>query len=402
MKKMQAFKRKLGIGMSAALLAGTLTTVNVMPVMAADSLDMSTIYPGITVKAGETVDFPLNFESLSGDSYDADLSVESIPDGWTGYFKSETSQISKIHISPSDNASSEQEDSSVSFSLTLPDDTEEGVYDVQLKADAGGQDTDTLNLEVTVDENETTQGSFSSEYPEQQGAAGTSFSFDTTIVNNAGTAQSYSLSAEAPSGWQVSFTPSGESSQVASMSVDAGSSKGLTVAITPPETIKEGEYTIPCTAISANEKLSTELKVTITGSYELEVSTPSGNLSLDAYADNEKDFTLSIKNTGNVDLNNINLTSSAPTDWDVEFDQSTIDTLEAGASVEVTAHITPDKNAITGDYVATITASNEEATADAQFRVSVKTHTSWGIFAIVVIVILLACLGFIFKKYGRR
>lgn len=399
---MQAFKRKLGIGMSAALLAGTLTTVNVMPVMAADSLDMSTIYPGITVKAGETVDFPLNFESLSGDSYDADLSVESIPDGWTGYFKSETSQISKIHISPSDNASSEQEDSSVSFSLTLPDDTEEGVYDVQLKADAGGQDTDTLNLEVTVDENETTQGSFSSEYPEQQGAAGTSFSFDTTIVNNAGTAQSYSLSAEAPSGWQVSFTPSGESSQVASMSVDAGSSKGLTVAITPPETIKEGEYTIPCTAISANEKLSTELKVTITGSYELEVSTPSGNLSLDAYADNEKDFTLSIKNTGNVDLNNINLTSSAPTDWDVEFDQSTIDTLEAGASVEVTAHITPDKNAITGDYVATITASNEEATADAQFRVSVKTHTSWGIFAIVVIVILLACLGFIFKKYGRR
>lgn len=348
------------------------------------------------------MDFPLNFESLSGDSYDADLSVESIPDGWTGYFKSETSQISKIHISPSDNASSEQEDSSVSFSLTLPDDTEEGVYDVQLKADAGGQDTDTLNLEVTVDENETTQGSFSSEYPEQQGAAGTSFSFDTTIVNNAGTAQSYSLSAEAPSGWQVSFTPSGESSQVASMSVDAGSSKGLTVAITPPETIKEGEYTIPCTAISANEKLSTELKVTITGSYELEVSTPSGNLSLDAYADNEKDFTLSIKNTGNVDLNNINLTSSAPTDWDVEFDQSTIDTLEAGASVEVTANITPDKNAITGDYVATITASNEEATADAQFRVSVKTHTSWGIFAIVVIVILLACLGFIFKKYGRR
>lgn len=401
MGKMHEFKRKLGIGTSAALLAGALTAANVLPVMAADGLDMSTIYPGISVKAGETVDFPLSFESLSGNSYDADLSVESIPDGWTGYFKSDTSQISKIHI-PSESTSSENSESTVSFSLTLPEEAEEGTYEVQLKADAGGQNTDTLELEVTVDENEATQGSFSSEYPEQQGAAGTSFSFDTTIVNNAGTEQSYSLSAEAPSGWQVTFTPSGESSQVASMSVEAGSSKGLTVAVTPPETIKEGEYTIPCTAISANEKLSTELKVKITGSYELEVSTPSGNLSLDAYADSEKDFTLSIKNTGNVDLNNINLTSSAPTDWDVEFDQPTIDTLEAGASVEVTAHITPDKNAITGDYVATITASNEEASAEAQFRISVKTHTSWGIFAVVVIVILLACLGYIFKKYGRR
>lgn len=184
--------------------------------------------------------------------------MESIPDGWTGYFKSDTSQISKIHI-PSESTSSENSESTVSFSLTLPEEAEEGTYEVQLKADAGGQNTDVLELEVTVDENEATQGSFSSEYPEQQGAAGTSFSFDTTIVNNAGTEQSYSLSAEAPSGWQVTFTPSGESSQVASMSVEAGSSKGLTVAVTPPETIKEGEYTIPCTAISANEKLSTEL-----------------------------------------------------------------------------------------------------------------------------------------------
>lgn len=50
MGKMHEFKRKLGIGMSAALLAGALTAANVLPVMAADGLDMSTIYPGISVK----------------------------------------------------------------------------------------------------------------------------------------------------------------------------------------------------------------------------------------------------------------------------------------------------------------------------------------------------------------
>lgn len=176
----------------------------------------------------------------------------------------------------------------------------------------------------------------------------------------------------------------------------------ITIDVTPPETIQEGEYTIPCTAVSASETLTTELTVTIIGTYDLSVSTPSGNLSLDAYANAEKSFTLTVMNTGNVDLTNINLSSSLPTDWEADFSESTIDTLEAGATKEVTVNLTPSSDAITGDYVATITASTDEASADASFRVSIKTHTSWGIAAVVIILALLACLGVVFKKYGRR
>ncbi|MEI3139130.1 MAG: NEW3 domain-containing protein [Lachnospiraceae bacterium] len=72
----------------------------------------------------------------------------------------------------------------------------------------------------------------------------------------------------------------------------------------------------------------------------MEVSTPSGNLSVDAYANAKKAVTLSITNTGNVDLTNLNLTSSAASNWDVSFDESTIDLLEAGATKEVTAYQT--------------------------------------------------------------
>ena len=221
-------------------------------------------------------------------------------------------------------------------------------------------------------------------------------------MNNRGTEQTYSLAAEAESGWQVSFTPSGESTHVASITVEPGSSQGLTVDVTPPETIKEGEYTIPCTAISANETLSAELKVTITGSYEVQLSTPTGNLSLNAYANQEKAVTLSVINNGNVDLSNLNLTSSAPTDWEVRFDESTIELLEAGATKEVTTYVKPSSDAITGDYVTSITVSNDETTSTAEFRISVKTQTLWGIVAIAIIAALLAGLGFLFKKYGRR
>lgn len=260
------WRKKKYAGLAAAVMMGALAAAYCPTVLAADmeeGIDMSTDYPGITVKAGESVSFGLDFASLSGDSYDAALSVESIPEGWEGYFKSSSSEISMVHV---DKKSEDAASNLATFSLKLPDEAEEGSYNVTLKVDAGGGISDTLQLEINVSQTENGQSSLMSEYPEQQGASGTSFSFDTTLVNNKGIEQTYSLAAEAESGWQVSFTPSGESSHVASITVGAGLSQGLTVAVTPPETIKEGEYTIPCTAISANETLSTELKVTITGS----------------------------------------------------------------------------------------------------------------------------------------
>ena len=276
------------------------------------------------------------------------------------------------------------------------------MYEVELLADAGSGKTDKLQLEVTVSAEQTGESNFTSEYPEQQGASGTSFSFDTTLVNNRGTNQSYSLSAETPEGWQATFTPSGETNAVASLSVDAGASQGLTVAITPPENVEKGDYEIPVTAVSADDTLKTTLTVSITGTYAMTLSTPDQRLSFDAYENKESAVTLSITNTGNVDLNNLNLTSSAPTDWEVRFSESTIDTLEAGATKEVTAYVKPGKNAVTGDYVTNISISNEQTSASADFRVSVKTSTTWGLAAVAVIVVLAGGLALIFKKYGRR
>ena len=142
--------------------------------------------------------------------------------------------------------------------------------------------------------------------------------------------------------------------------------------------------------------------MTITGTYGVSLSTPTGNLSLSAYANEEAPVTLSIENTGNVDLENLQLTSSASTDWNVRFDESTIDLLEAGATKEITAYIQPIKDAVIGDYVTAVTISNDYASSEMDLRVSVKNHTTWGIVAIVIIVVLCGGLGLIIRKYGRR
>lgn len=137
---------------------------------------------------------------------------------------------------------------------------------------------------------------------------------------------------------------------MAAITVDARSSQAMSVEVVPPDEVEAGDYTIQISAVSATETLSDELTVTITGSYEIELTTPSGLLSFDATANKKTSVTLNITNNGNVDLQNVNLTSSAPTDWVVEFSESEISVLEAGATREVTAYVTPSKDAMSGDY----------------------------------------------------
>ncbi|MDO4340953.1 MAG: NEW3 domain-containing protein [Eubacteriales bacterium] len=368
-------------------------------VRADEGLTLSTDYPGITVKPGDTASFSLYLINGEDTELNADLSTAALPEGWEGYFRGSDSEVSSIHVYGNQ---TKEESPQLSYSLSVPEDAEEGDHQVVLKADAGSAGNAELNLTIHVTKEESGQGNFSAEYPELQGATGTSFSFDTTLVNNSLSAQSYSLSANAPEGWQVTFTPSSESSQVASLPVEAGASEGITVDVTPSENVEKGDYTINCTAVSANETLNLDLKVTITGTYGVNLTTSTGNLSTSAYANEETKVTLKIENTGNVDLANLQLSSSASTDWNVRFDETTIETLEAGASKEITAYIQPSEDAIIGDYVTSITVSNDYASSQMDLRVSVKNHTTWGLIAVVIIVILVAGLGMIIRKYGRR
>ena len=368
-----------------------------VPAMAAEGpdLEMSTAYPGVTAKAGDSLGFDLDFSNGSGAGADLALTVTDIPDGWDGYFQGGSSQISHVFVRSGD------WESLASFQLTIPVEAAEGTYTVGLRASGDGLSSD-LTLTLDVSEEELGSSSLTTEYPEQEGSSGTTFSFTSTIQNNTPSEQSYSLAANAPSGWVVAFKPSGESTQVASLTVPARSSQGMSIEITPPNNVEAGEYSIPISAISASETLDGELTVTVSGSYSLDLSTPSGLLSFDAAANKQSAVTLSVTNTGNVDLQNVNLTSSAATGWTVEYSESSIDVLEAGATHEVTAYVTPSDEAMSGDYVVILTASNSETSDQAEFRVSVKTETVWGVVGVALILVIAVALWFIFRKFGRR
>ena len=364
----------------------------------AGGLELNTDYPGISVKPGDNLNIPITLENYTGASLDADVEVASMPEGWDGYLQGGSYQVSRIHVKNGGDGSQ------MTLHVTVPKELTEGTYTVEVRAAAGEGLTASLPISFMVNEMNAGKGSFTSEYPQQEGTAGTNFTFSTTLINNGLKTQSYSLSSNAPSGWGVSFTPTGETAKVAALEVESGASKGMTVSVTPPEGVGAGEYDISCSAVSAEETLDIGLKVVITGSYGLKVSTPDGRLSFDAYAGRSSDVTLNITNTGNVDLENVTLNSSLPTGWTVTYntENNMIPSIPAGSTTEVIAHVKPSSEAVTGDYVNTFTAACEQTQSSADFRVSVKTKTVWGVVAVLIILCTAGGLGYVFRKYGRR
>ena len=384
----------------SVLLILMLLCCSLLPAVAEETasqpyLELSTEYPAITVKAGDALTFDLSLENATGTSQDITLSVVSMPEGWTGTFSTSSREVSLVHVKNGNT------NTAIDFDLDIPLDTANGAYQVTLKAEGQGY-SDTMDLYLKVDAEEIGDSSFSVQYPSQEGTADTTFTYSATLINNTLSAQNYSFSSSAPAGWSVSIKPSSSSTKVSALDVDARSSQSLSIEVTVPSGIEAGDYDISVSAVSASEKMTVDLTATITGSYEIELSTPSGRLSFDTYPNKGTAVSLSITNSGNTDLTNVNLTSSMPSGWTATFAKETIDLIEPGATVETSVTITPSEDAMSGDYSGTIKVKNSNANDSIEFRITVKTETKWGFIGVGIIVVLAVGIVLIVKKYGRH
>jgi len=389
-EKHLSLKRKLFIPFIALGLVLILSFAS----MAAEGFEMSTNYPGISAKPGDNLNFALDFAN-GGSGVNAALSAGSVPDGWKGYFEGNGNQISNVYVKNGASAAL------ATFNVEIPDNAANGSYTINLNAVGSGVSS-SIQLTLNISQEDIGSSKLTTDYAEQEGASGGSFKFNTTVQNNSANKQSFGFSSTQPDGWKVTFLPSGQTNAVSAVDVDAHGSQTMAVTVTPPQDVAAGNYSIPVSAVSGSETLNTELKVKITGKYELKVQTPNQVLNFDATASKKKSVTVDVVNNGNIALQNINLSAEAPTDWVVEFSESTIDTLEAGATKEVTMNVTPSKDAISGDYVYNVTAKSSDASDTETFRTTVKTQTSWGIFAVVLIAAIVGFVALIFRKFGRH
>ncbi|HWK99034.1 MAG TPA: NEW3 domain-containing protein [Parapedobacter sp.] len=338
---------------------------------------------------GESIDYSVDVINNSGGIRNADLSVSGLPEGWLYELTSGGWSIEELSVLP-------REKKNISFKVRVPYKVEKGTYQFRLAARGAGS----LPLTVVVSE----QGSFKSEFNTDQanmeGAANSNFTFNATLRNPSGEEQVYGLRAQVPQGWNAIFRANGK--QVSSVKVDPHQTQNVTIELDPPDQLGAGKYKIPVVASASGMSSNLELEVVITGSYSLELTTPTGRLSTSITAGGDEKVELLVRNTGSVPLKNVEMNSSAPVDWTVVFQPAKIDVIAPGQHAQVVATIEASGKAVAGDYVANLEARTAEKTASASLRVSVRTPLLWGWLGILIILGALGGVYYLFRKYGRR
>ena len=347
-----------------------------------------TPYTKINVSPGASIDYSIDLINNTSRLVNANLSVSGLSSSWKHDLKSGGWTISQLAVLSN-------EKKTFNLKVDVPLKVNKGNYHFVVSAGEAK-----LPLNVVVSQQGTYQTEFTTDQPNMQGSSTSTFTFNATLKNQTADQQLYALMANAPRGWNVVFKPNYK--QATSAQVEANSSQNVSIDINPPANVEAGSYKIPVRAATGTTSAELELEVVITGSFQMELTTPQGLLSADVTAGDSKRIELEVKNTGSSLLKDIQLSANKPVDWEVAFEPSKIDMLKAGEAKTVTAILKASKKAIPGDYVTTMMAKTPEVNADAQFRIAVKTPMIWGWVGVLIILATIGAVYFLFRKYGRR
>lgn len=358
-------------------------------VQASNGISLYTPYTKISVPPDESVDYSIDIKNSSSVVKKIDLSLSGLPKDWSYTLKAGGYSIQQLSVLPG-------EKKTVSLKVDIPMKVNKGNHYFKVIARNHGA----LSLIINVSEQGTFKTEFTSDQVNMQGHAKSNFNFSTKLKNQTGEKQVYSLQASPPKGWSVTFKP--KNKQATAVEIAPNSTTNISIEVKPPYNAKAGTYKIPVVASNRSTSAAVELEVVITGTYELDLTTPSGILSTKITAGNEKRIELELINTGSSELNNIIFRSTKPKNWDVVFKPDTVTRLKAGEKAQVFATIKAYEKAIPGDYAATITAQTSEVSSKAAFRVAVKTPLLWGWIGILIVIAIVGAIFYLFRKYGRR
>lgn len=356
---------------------------------AQNDVTLYTPYINISVPPGESVDYTIEVINNGKGVENVPLSISGIPSGWNYTLKSGGYSVSQVSVLPGDRKS-------VNFRVEIPVQIEKGTYRFRLNAGSKG----VLPLSVNVSKKGTFKTEFTCQQANMQGHSKSNFAYNAMLKNLTAGKQLYALVATAPPGWEVIFKANYK--QATSVEIEPNLSTDIGIEINPPDNIEAGSYVIPVKASTNSTAAQLDLQVVISGSYNIMLTTPSGLLSSKITAGDTRKIDLIVNNTGSSVLSDINLSHTAPANWEVSFEPKKIDNLLAGKSAQVIATVKADKRAIPGDYETIFEAKTNEVSSKAAFRIFVRTPMIWGWIGVLIIAFAIGLVFYLFRKYGRR
>jgi uncharacterized repeat protein (TIGR01451 family) len=249
-------------------------------------------------------------------------------------------------------------------------------------------------------------------YTKLEGVSGASFEFEIALNYTGTEARVFNLVATGPKDWTTYVTPSYPKDQrildirlEPAKPGEAAYGPKVDVASAPPAWLlpEPGEYKVTLEVSSGEISSTIDLTAVVTARYDMTLTTPSGLLNTTATAGKDNHFAIVVSNTGSAALDNITFSPQTPSGWTIVFSPDKVDSLPAGASKTVDLNIRPPSKAIAGDYGFLITTTSKQGTSkDINIRVTVETPSIWGWVGVIIILLVIAGVGFVFMRFSRR
>ncbi len=358
-----------------------------------------TEYSGIFVSQGESVRMDLTADNKGKSDENITLALTTVPKGWKASIKGPNYTVNSVTVPG-------RKTRSLTFNAEPDKGTKPGEYFFQLDARTeDGKYVSSQKINVTVREKTAASEDFqvTTSYPVLKGQADAKFEFSLDVNNKSESDRNFNLSAQAPEKWDVNFKPAYEQKQISSLRIKGAQNQSVSVEVTPPKEAAAGTYPITVFIGSGEKKVEVKLAVVLTGTYQLDAGTPTGLLSLEASLGKPSNLSVFVKNTGSALNRNISFNSFKPENWKVEFKPEKIESLEPGTMKQVEITITPSGQALVGDYSVAVSAEGEKGSSKTvELRVAVKTSSTWGWVGLLLIVLVVAGLGGLFLRLGRR
>jgi uncharacterized membrane protein len=358
-------------------------------------------YPGVIIAQGEDISMDILVKNKGRRDENVQVGVGTNPEGWKTAIKTYNFQITGVYVPAKD-------EKRLSLKIVPAENVKPGSYVVEI---VGNTDDNVFRLKQAIhidikkkeDVPVVEKGiRLTTSYPEIKGPSDGSFEFSVEVKSELDSDAVFNLLAQGPEGWEINIKPAYESKYISSLRIKANQSQTIAVEVKPDHMAAAGEYPVTFHVSSGNISSETKLSVILTGTYNLDMSTASGLLSLDAHQGKVSQTSLYIRNTGSAANHNVKLISFKPENWKVDFKPAEIPVIEPGDMVQVEMSITPNDQALVGDYSVDAKVQGEKASPSVKFRVSVKASAVWGWVGIGIIIIVIAGLFIIFKVFGRR
>lgn len=358
-------------------------------------------FPSIVVAPDDRVS--VDFVVKNRGSTDEIITFQIIdkPEDWVAEIKRYGTVINGIFV-PSG------ESQTLTFDARLKDRSAKrlpvGRFMFSVRSTWGGERSQLSTLELIVKSAEDSGAriELDTSYPVLRGSASDSFEFSLDVRNQSDEDSVFNFRATTPKGWEVSFKPAYEYKQITSLQIASRSSKTINVEVKPPYGVEAGEYPITVTVESQKAKAEKELKVVITGKYEIDATTPLGLLSYVAERGKPTSITLLVRNTGSAEQREITFMPLAPENWKVEFNPERLENLPPKETKQVEVKITPAREALIGDYSVVLQVNGEKTNDKVELRITVKAPVIWGWIGVGLIAVVIIGLAITFKTLGRR